>query len=294
MTTPIPDDDLGTDPERRKRPAALPPDLEASTAFAARKDQLRVTINDLCIRYGWTHKGRQRIASVTKLLTSDICERRIAFILCHQIPEEYKKFDSVYREKSEYATLKILDHLKIRLKEEGLNVRLATEEKADFGIYDAVIESGTPCRILQNGQQRIRLEIKASLGLPLEQIDRYLWDDSPLMLIRVITGQVVMFRPLEVEEFARFSICSILEKAKRLKNDKAITVPGNYCGACPDQTCAYNKTRPSVSTSQLVKANDSEFAMDITSFFRNLPYVAERTATLVISELRAAQDQTRK
>ena len=195
------------------------------------------------------------------------------------------KFDSIYREKSTFATIKILDHLKSRLDREGIRARLSTEEKSEFGRYDVVITQGTPCLIFKNGEKKIRLEIKASLGLPLEQVERYLWDPSPLILVRVITGQVVLLKPSEMGEFVRFSTSTTLDKAQRVIGDNPYTVPGPSCYSCLDAACQFNKRRESREKA-LVKMSDADFGADLRLFFANLPYVTSRTADFVVQELR--------
>ncbi len=250
------------------------------------KTGLGEALETLSLRHGWVHNGKPSIISVAKLLTSNVCERRTLHLLTNPNSEERKKFDSIYREKSQYATLKILDHLKSRLIAEGINAQVATETRSDFGIYDVTIMQGEPCSILRNGEQKVRLEIKASLGLPLEQLERYLWDDSPIIVIRVITGQVTLFRPREMRELVLFSTSTVLEKSLRLMNGSAYIVPGNYCSYCPDIDCQFNKSKQRTSNGMLVKMSDGDFGDDINSFFKNLPYVADKTASLVVQELK--------
>lgn len=252
--------------------------------LSERKAELAEILETVARRYGWIHNGKPSIISVAKMLTSNICERRTLHLLNNPNTGQSKKFDSIYREKSQYATLKILDHLKSRLIAEGVNAHIATETKSDFGIYDVTILQGEPCSIIRNGEQKVRLEIKASLGLPLEQLERYLWDDSPLIVIRVITGQVTLFRPREMRELVLFSTLTVLEKLVRLSNGRAYTVPGNYCSHCPDIDCQFNKSKQEALT-RMIKMSDSDFGADLGSFFANLPHVASRTADLVIQEL---------
>src|SRR5208337_2619774 len=168
------------------------------------EEELPATLGDLTSKYGWTYNSKAKTASLAKLLASTACERQLDQVLRNPVPEE-KKFDPFYREKSEFSTLKIIDHLKSRLATEGIKACVATEVKDNFGVYDVAIVRGSPSLILQNGQERVRIEVKASLGLPLEQIERYLWDPSPLIVVRVVTGHVVLLRRSDVEDFVLFS-----------------------------------------------------------------------------------------
>ena len=222
-----------------------------------------------------------------KILLSNLCERRAKYELENYVPNK-QKFDSLYRSKSDYATLKILDHLKQSLCDEGFNVCVIMEAKDDFGIYDVAILQDTPSYVYHKGKEKIRIEVKASLGLPFEQLERYLWNPSPLILVRVITGHVAIIRPTEQRDFVLFSVEEMVAKASRLIDGKFFTIPGLYCSSCKDFECQYNKYRERKWT-KIVTMSDEEFGEDIQSFFRNLPYVAEKTAKLVIEELKSQQ-----
>jgi hypothetical protein len=238
----------------------------------------------LASEYNRLHDHKVGVASIAKLLGSNACERRISFELRNN-SEQTTRFDSFYREKSEYATLKILDHLKRRLVDKGYEAAIATEVKDDVGIYDVTIVQGTPCEILRRDELLVRLEIKASLGLPLEQIERYLWRPSPLILVRVPLGQVSTLRPSDLEEFVRFSQASMLAKASRLLEGQSYVVPGRYCRSCLDLACKFN-TRGQDGNRMMVSMSDTEFDLDLHVFMRNLPFVSERTAELVIDMLK--------
>jgi hypothetical protein len=250
------------------------------------RDELVTALGLLISKYEWVYKSKAKTASLAKLLTSTVCERQLDYLLRNPQYED-KRFDSFYREKSEYSTVKILDHLKGRLAEEGIKACIATEVKDEsgFGVYDVTIVRGNPCLVLQGGQEKIKIEIKASFGLPLEQIERYLWDPSPLVLVRVLAGQVVLLRRPDLKEFVQFSNRLILEKAKRLAEGKGSTVPGPHCSGCPDSMCPHNRGARR-SSNGVVKSSDSDFGEDLGLLFANLPYVAERTASLVVQELK--------
>ena len=165
-----------------------------------------------------------------------------------------------------------------------MNASITTEVRDKVGVYDVTIVKGNPCEVLRGKEKIVRLEIKASLGLPLEQLERYLWNPTPLVLIRVVPGHVTLLRPSELTEFILFSLGCNQAKAERLLKANIFTVPGNYCTYCRDLKCSFNKKRGRGDTT-LVRMDDSEFGTDLRSFLANLPYVAEKTATLVVQEL---------
>ena len=256
-------------------------DLDAGITES--KESFLARVSHLAKKHSWEHNSRTRIPSVTKLVLSNACERQIDFELRNPTTEA-KKFDAIYKEKSDYATIKILDHLKTKLDQLGVQASIATEVKDSVGVYDVTIVQGNPCEIWQGSRKVVRLEIKASLGLPLEQLERYLWNPTPLVLVRVIPGQVTLLKPSELTDFVRFSLEANQAKAERLLQGKFYTVPGNYCTFCRDIVCSFNPKREH-NVDTMVRMKDSEFGMDLRSFLTNLPYVAERTATLVVQEL---------
>ena len=267
------------------KPTGTESELRAAGSTDARvEEDLFAYLDKLASELGQFHHHEVGTASAAKLLGSSVCERRISFELKN--PSELQaKFDSIYREKSEYATLKILDHLKRRLQDEGYDAALATEVKDDVGIYDVTIVHGSPSEILRKDELVARVEVKASLGLPLEQIERYLWRPSPLILVRVIPGHVALLRPSELQDFVHFSKVSALSKASRIMEGKGYVVPGRYCRSCRDFGCEFNRSQQN-RASEMIQMDDEEFGMDLLAFLGNISYVAERTAEFVVRELK--------
>jgi hypothetical protein len=103
----------------------------------------------------------------------------------------------------------------------------------------------------------------------------------------VITGHVAKIKPLELQSFVLFSLGELNAKADRVLAGKFYTIPGTACANCLDSSCncrlRRNKTRKPTS---LVTLSENDFAEDLTSFFQNLSYVAEKTASMVVEELK--------
>ena len=121
------------DGEQRLEPAPEPLSEDASKA----RDDLVTALGLLISKYEWFYKSKAKTASLAKLLTSTVCERQLDYVLRNPQHKDMR-FDSFYREKSEYSTVKILDHLKGRLAEEGIKACISTEVKDEngFGVYD--------------------------------------------------------------------------------------------------------------------------------------------------------------
>lgn len=232
------------------------------------------------------YRCTRRTIMLSRTVSSNVCERRIKHLLDNsELEKDNQRFDSYYRQKSEFATIKILEHMKSRLLCSGVDVTILTEAPSDIGRYDVILIQGYPCKIYVQGVEMIRVEVKASLGLDFEQIDRYLWDSSPLILARVITGHVAKLEPLVLQSYVLFSLRELNAKVDRLISGEIYTIPGIACRTCADRSCLYNRNKGKEPVN-VVTMPDSEFAEDLNSFFKNLSYVAERTANLVIEELK--------
>lgn len=248
--------------------------------------QLLETIWGLCSKHRLLSGTKPRTAFVAKLLASVPCERRIDYILRNPGREaSTERFDPFYKLKSDYAVLKITDHLKRRLLEEGIPSSICTEVEYDFGISDVEVTRADLTESSRGRSKTIRLEVKGSLGVPFDQIERYLWDGSSLVLIRVITGHVAVLPSSMMKQFVLSSMRNAIAKGRRLAGCNFSTVPGNYCSECMNLVCPYNAYQPNRYRG-MVKMRSEEFESDLQSFFTNIPRVAEKTAEIVIQELR--------
>ena len=249
-----------------------------------RRAELTEALEKLCDVYNYNWSGTNKVVSAAKLLTSFDCERKIGYLLEHSPQKEDASFDPYYSQKSLFVTTVIVDHLKRRLIEEGLEVSVATEKRAVLGVYDVVVKVRRLGDSNQDSSVSFRLEIKGSLGLSLEQIGRYLWDESPLVVVRVIPGHVALLKGTNLQDFVRQSIESTIAKAHRITDDIGIIVPGLQCRDCPEISCPHNWHKESMRK-ELITLGDSEFQKDITALFQHLPYVAERVVEVVLEEL---------
>lgn len=254
-------------------------------------DDLRFSLNrgleDLCNKYGWNYHGSPRTQAALAIL-SHSCERRIDYLFRNQSKAvQTSKFDRYYSEKSNYSTILLVDRIKEKLAEAGFAVNIVTEQRTPFGTFDISILSGSPCRVFQNGHELMKIEVKGSIGLTLEQLTRYLLDSSPLILVRVLTNQVCLIRANEFQDYLSFVMVSMTKKIDRLLAKKTWTIPGRYCNDCPDSECPnYPTVHPeAVQEFSLVSMPSDQFEWDIKTFFRNLHSVADRTAKLVVNEV---------
>jgi hypothetical protein len=135
-------------------------------------------------------------------------------------------------------------------------------------------------------EKKIKIEVKASLGIDLGQIQRYMWDFSTLILSRVVTRQVVKLRPSELQPFVTFTLQELDSKLDRLLSNKLYAIPGKDCISCQDETCRhFQRRKKGREPPRVMTFSDLEFGEDLKSFFGNLPYVASQTAVMVVEEL---------
>jgi hypothetical protein len=154
---------------------------------------------------------------------------------------------------------------------------IQTESRNDIGKYDVVIAQGSPSKVYADGEEKVRIEVKASYGINLEQISRYLWQSSPLILVRVMPGHVAKIDPLKLQPYVMFTLKEIAAKADRILSCNLYTVPGRSCFTCLDRHCEHNRYM-------------GKRSLD-SSFFRNLSYVSEKTANIIVEELRRSPNQ---
>ena len=84
--------------------------------------------------YGWIRAARPCATALIQTLSSTPCDRQVKYKLENRASlGKRRRFDSYYREKSEFATTRILEHVKSALAINGLNAFIQTEERCDIG-----------------------------------------------------------------------------------------------------------------------------------------------------------------
>jgi hypothetical protein len=172
-------------------------------------------------------------AKTLAILASTSCEA----LAKHQIETkemEDAKFDAYYREKHELAKRKLIDLLKTALIEANVDFQILTEEDTGYGKNDVVvIRNGRRLTVESKDGVVLAVEIKASMGLDLTQIERYLLAGEKLLLLRIMTGQAKLLDPEMHSEFLNQSTRDLAAKAQRLLDSKPIVITGVECYHCP-------------------------------------------------------------
>jgi hypothetical protein len=186
--------------------------------------------------------------------------------------------------KHEAAKRKLVDLLKSALTSAGVSFQLTTEEEAELGRNDVVIVVNSSGVSVQGNGRRILVEIKASLGLDLAQIERYMLKGNPLLLVRIMTGQVTLIDPEDHAKFLDDTTLNFADKAERLLEWKPILVPGYECRDCPATSCPHNGLLPK-SGWEVFHMKSEEFDADLAMYLRNLYPTLNKAVQAILSEL---------
>jgi len=242
-------------------------------------DTYRGRIKELALKFSKSD------AYAAKVVSMHPCERRVGYLL-ENYPNDLTKFDPYYGIKHAHATRKLVDTLKNSMKEIGLNnVHVVTEYSTDMGFNDIVIVAGNPVRLFAQGNEVVRIEVKASEGFDFEQLERYMLDQVPVILARVQTGQVAFLDPEKLKDYNTFSAKQQIPKIERLLRDEPVPVSGRWCQDCPDLSCPFNKNHEA-NTKRYVQVPRAVFAQDICTHLENIPTVVEQVVAIVAETLR--------
>jgi hypothetical protein len=223
-------------------------------------------------------------AKASAVLATTSCETFATHSLENKGSRTDTRFDPYYLMKHEGAKLKLIDRLKSALAAAGVEFQLLTEENGTLGRYDVVIITEGKKLKIQGGHRTIVVEIKASLGLDLAQVERYLLGGEPVLLVRIMTGQVTLLSPDDHAAFLSESVKDLAGKAQRILNNRPVLVPGYECRQCPVMSCPFNKYAKKPDR-ELVCMKPEEFDADLARFLRNLYPTVEKAVGIIFSEL---------
>lgn len=225
-------------------------------------------------------------AKAMSILSSAICEKHALHLLSiRDNTMEKVRFDKYYNEKHETAKRKLIDRLKTELSKAGREPHffISSEENNDYGRFDLTIINGRQLRIQNKKGKKIVVEIKASLGIDFTQVERYLLNGDPLLIVRIITQQVKLLSPQELSSYLNESLRDLKAKAERILNGSPFLVPSYDCYRCPDTKCSYNKNKR--GKRRIVSMSQQEFDEDLDTYFRNLYPTIDKAIQIILEEL---------
>ena len=220
---------------------------------------------------------------VVNLLLRHVCERCIIELLSNPVQSSREDmFDRVWRNMHSYAVTLFLERLKNELTSRNVSVAVVSEGECPTGRYDILVTNGRTIQILHDASRKhISVEFKTGLNIDFTQLEKYLWNNISLILVRVETGHVVTLRTDEWREFLKSSLKDRIEKAERILKGKTFLVLGKDCVECPLTTCRFNKHDP----------NKEEFTKPenltrlLVNFKENLYPTIENATKAVLAEI---------
>ncbi len=234
---------------------------------------------------GLSYQSKPKVSTVMKILADYECERLISHLLRN--PDcENNKFDRYYSQKHEFYKTKLIDRLKNVLAEMGKSVLIATEKRVDTGRYDVtIISNGNVIKIEDGNGKEVVIEVKGSLNVDLGQIERYLWNNIVLIIVRVVTGHVIKLRTSENAEFLSESLKDLIEKAERILENQPIKIPGYNCYQCSNSECEHANKKRKNNNFKRIAMQDEEFNFDFGQLLKNSYPTINKTVKLAIEEL---------
>ena len=268
-------------------PISIGMDAETTVNTAidrTQRDLLHAKLNEMAQRYGLLHNGVPRLAGVATELLSNPCDKKSEFDLANGLRAPGLRFDAVFSELHDFAVGQVIGHLKSSLQEAGCQAAIASEVVVPLGRYDMLLTTGSPCRLLAGNKEILRLEIKTAKSFPLEQAIRYLWEsDSPLIVARLLTRQVLTLRPNTLTEVLDFTLRETVLKADRIMKGEIQPTPGAYCADCGDAECHWNRASEHKRDPGIITIR--EFSADLQTVMTNIPRIAGEVATIAVREL---------
>ena len=220
---------------------------------------------------------------VVNVLLRHVCERCITELLSNPVQSSREDmFDRVWRNMHSYAVTLFLERLKNELTSRNVSVAVVSEGECPTGRYDILVTNGRTIQILHEALgKHISVEFKTGLNIDFTQLEKYLWNNISLILVRVETGHVVTLRTDEWREFLKSSLKDRICKAERILEGKTMVVPGKDCRECPLTTCKFNKRDP--NKEEFTKPEN--LARLLENFKENLYPTIENAVRAVLAEI---------
>jgi len=186
--------------------------------------------------------GVRRVSerTVVNLLMEHICEKFIVEKLKFGLGDD-GDVDRVWCNLHDYAVALLVERLKNELVDKGFPISIINEAETPTGKYDVLLMVDRGGVQILNGYGDICLEAKTGLNISLGQLEKYLWNGSTAVLVRLARGDAVLFKAQDWADFMKAALRDRIEKAKRILKGKAILVPGRDCKECLLKECRFNR-----------------------------------------------------
>ncbi len=214
---------------------------------------------------------------VVHALERTICDDEALWLLRNRHKVE-RRFDGYWTSKHEYAKQKIVEKLANRFHDLRIPVEIVSESQGPNARQDVLLIVKKPDG---SSKKRIALEIKTGYGLDFSQLERLMWDNDTVVLVRAETGHVTTLRSHKYVPMLTESLRNKIARVRRLIEGHNYMIQDRNCYRCSNEGCPLIR-RP--ATPRLVVLRNDDFDMDFDAFLRTLPSTINRAVESVMHE----------
>jgi hypothetical protein len=254
---------------------------QSSDAFEKHLSAFLKDIEELSARFG-TPK-----TSIIKSIIDTTCEYRSRYEIengYHNEPSQ--KFDSYFTIKHEFQKNRFVQRLMLSMRLHGLKAWISTEDKHIVGVFDVLITNSKFLVTISDkkGSKKIVVEWKSGATFSMSQIERYLWEGTTVVLVRVQMNQVIRIRRRDIEKYLLGSLVALTERVSSTSMTNALQkIPGPYCTGCPVTSCEFYKTTS--NGDKVISFSSDAMQKDLILAYMNLDRCVVEAIEIVIQEL---------
>ena len=168
-------------------------------------------------------------AKLVGVLSDYPCPSRCADELTHS---HHRNIDRYYSVRHGFLQRVLLDELRLRLRRDGFNLKIAAENELAFGHgdIDVVLIDGNG-GVSFNGFT-VRTELKGGHTFEFPQLIRYLMDVDAVVVTLAGRGKAFAVRKRDVKDLVEFTMGLYARKLETLIQDRKERIPGPWCRGC--------------------------------------------------------------
>lgn len=199
---------------KQRTPTTKPEGHEALNYLKLRIDEMCSEIARKFNLYG--SRGKPRKAFIMDALLRYACPGCIFKVLSQ--PYRRRDIDPIYAENHRLAVNLLVDRLRHRLGEEGLDVTVQGEVYGEYGRVDVLIEPVNCEVMLELGDPGVVVEVKTGKGFSHVQLLRYLIDrpNAAIVVWRVMMRQVFAVEGRKVRQLLLTCMDAAIRRGMRV------------------------------------------------------------------------------
>jgi len=138
-----------------------------------------------------------------------------------------ESIDVFYLDRHNFLVRFLVNRLAIRLKKEGIKAEIRSESKTRSGAGDVDVIPEDPPSLT------VRIEVKGGQGIGIDQILRYLAENSVLILCLAGRGEALLINRNQLTELLNEYLKTLIERANSLLDGVDEKLVGPWCAGCP-------------------------------------------------------------